>query len=31
MGHYQANMMFVSGAFLVIGALCVFAINDKKK
>ena len=29
-GHYQANMMFVSGAFLVIGALCVFAINDKK-
>ena len=29
-GHYQANMMFVSGAFLVIGALCVFAINDRK-
>ena len=30
-GSYQANMMFVSGAFLVIGALCVFGIREAKR
>ena len=28
-GSYQANMMFVSAVFLVIGALCVFTIRDR--
>jgi len=30
-GSYQANMMFVSAAFLVIGALCVFGIKEGKR
>ena len=30
LGSYQANMMFVSAAFLVIGAVCVFSIHTKK-
>ena len=30
-GSHQSSMMFVSGAFLIIGALCVTFINDKKK
>jgi maltose/moltooligosaccharide transporter len=30
-GSYQANMMYVSGALLVIGALCVFGIKTGKK
>ena len=30
-GSYQANMMFVSAAFLVIGALCVLGIKEGKR
>jgi len=30
-GSYQANMMYVSGALLVIGALCVFGIKTNKE
>ena len=30
-GSYQANMMFVSAAFLVIAALCVFGIKEGKR
>ena len=30
-GSYQANMMFVAGALLVIGSLCVFGIKTKKE
>jgi len=29
-GHHQSTMMIVSGIFFLIGAACVFAINDKK-
>mgnify|MGYP000845853134 FL=1 len=29
-GSHQSNMMIVSAAFLVIGALCVSVINDKR-
>ena len=30
-GSHQYSMMFVAGALLVIGALCVFIIRDKQK
>jgi len=29
-GSHQSNMMIVSAVFLVIGALCVSVINDKR-
>jgi maltose/moltooligosaccharide transporter len=31
MGSFQGNMLFLAGILLIVGAVCVFIIEDKKR